>query len=158
MIRQSNLMSLFGYPNEGTWAALNMKMIDLGEFKDKFGHVLDFNGAPWKFKIYAHKLMEEPLKKAFSLLVERGVARELKTYDGCFNIRHMKGSNRLSVHSWGMAVDFNADTNPFRSDGELITDFSDEFVKCFLEAGFEWGGDWSRPVDPMHFQLPRTGV
>jgi predicted chitinase len=38
----------------------------------------------------------------------------------------------------------------------LITDFSDDFVKCFLEAGFEWGGLWNSVHDAMHFQVPWT--
>jgi hypothetical protein len=33
--------------------------------------------------------------------------------------------------------------------------FSDELVRCFAEAGFEWGGLWRTP-DGMHFQLPWT--
>ena len=31
---------------------------------------------------------------------------------------------------------------------------SKEFVKCFTDAGFDWGGLWAKP-DSMHFQLKR---
>jgi hypothetical protein len=29
---------------------------------------------------------------------------------------------------------------------------SPELVACFKDAGFDWGGEWSKP-DGMHFQL-----
>ncbi len=105
-------------------------------------------------------LLEGPLKKALRLVCERGLAGELKTYDGCFNIRPMKSGRSLSVHSWGLALDFNAETNPFQYPGpsfsDMVRDFSDDFVRCFAEAGFEWGGIWKSVKDPMHFQLPWT--
>jgi hypothetical protein len=82
------------------------------------------------------------------LICDRGLADELHTYDGCFNIRRMKGGNSLSVHSWGLAVDFNAAENPY---GGQVT-FSDEFIRCFADAGFEAGALWRTP-DGMHFQL-----
>jgi len=29
-----------------------------------------------------------------------------------------------------------------------------EFAQCFIDAGFDWGGDWAMPrTDGMHFQL-----
>jgi len=31
---------------------------------------------------------------------------------------------------------------------------SHELVQCFKDAGFDWGGDWTRP-DGMHFQLAK---
>jgi predicted chitinase len=119
-----------------------------------------FDGKPFT-EIYGHKLLAGPLKMALRLVCERGLAEELKTYDGCFNIRPMKASGSLSVHSWGLALDFNQATNPFQDKNartwpDLITDFSDDFVKCFAEAGFEWGGLWNSIHDAMHFQLPWT--
>ena len=57
------------------------------------------------------------------------------------------------MHSWGLALDFDASRNPFRPDGELVTTFSLAFVRCFCDAGFEWGGSWSAPKDTMHYQI-----
>ena len=105
--------------------------------------------------------MAEPLRMALRLVCERGLAKELKTYDGCFNIREMKSGGSLSVHSWGLAFDFNARTCPFQTRSSktwpnMVRDLSDDFVWCFAEAGFEWGGLWKSSYDPMHFQLPWT--
>ena len=41
-------------------------------------------------RIYCNKAMIEPLKQAFSNLIHRRHVNELKTWDGCFNIRPMR--------------------------------------------------------------------
>lgn len=99
-------------------------------------------------RLYCNKLMIDPLSKAFRNLIDRGFVHELKTWDGCFNIRQKRGSNSLSLHSWGVAIDVNAAWNKMGAPPTL----SPGFVKCFTDAGFDWGGEWSNP-DGMHFQL-----
>lgn len=99
-------------------------------------------------KIYCNKLMVEPLKKAFQNLIDTGKVEELKTWDGCFNIRKKRGLSSMSLHSWGLAIDVNAFENGLGASPKL----SKEFVKCFIDAGFDWGGTWIRK-DGMHFQL-----
>lgn len=100
-------------------------------------------------KIYCNKDMIEPLSKAFKNLIDRGFVKELKTWDGCFNIRSKRGSRTMSLHSWAIAVDVNAFENGLNQKPKL----SKGFVKCFTDAGFDWGGNWKVPVDGMHFQL-----
>ena len=151
---QRDLKDMFGDPRDGF--AEYLKTVDLTMFADAFGHVRDYEGNPWGHKIYTNYVMEGPLLKAFGLIVSRGLVGQLKSYDGSFCIRAMKGGRSLSVHSWALALDLNAGTNPFKPDGRLITDFSPEFVACFYEAGFEWGGAWRCPKDAMHFQLAWT--
>jgi len=145
-IFQRELTAKYGYPKE---RAGYLTTIDLREFAAYLGHVRDFTGKPWSCKIYGHEVMAEPLKRAFGLLCSRGLAGELRSYDGCFNIRKMVYGRSYSVHSWGMAVDLNAAQNPY---GGPVR-FSDEFILCFAEAGFEAGALWNTP-DGMHFQLP----
>lgn len=99
-------------------------------------------------RIYCNKDLVKPLEQAFKNLIERGFVNELKTWDGCFNIRPMRGSTIPSLHSWGIAVDVNAFENGLGKTPKL----SSRFVKCFADAGFDWGGDWARK-DGMHFQL-----
>jgi hypothetical protein len=147
-IFQKGLVAKYGYPRE---EADYLKLIDFRDFTAFLGHVLDFGGNLWTCRIYGHEALEQPLRQAFDLLCARGLAGELKTYDGCFCIRKMRGGNNYSVHSWGLAVDFNAAQNPF--GGEIT--FSDELILCFAEAGFEAGALWSKP-DGMHFQIPWT--
>lgn len=99
-------------------------------------------------RIYCNRQLVVPLSAAFAALIKTGCVKELKTWDGCFNIRKKKAGRTPSLHSWGLAVDVNAAWNGFGKPANL----SPKFVKCFTEAGFDWGGTWSRP-DGMHFQL-----
>ena len=99
-------------------------------------------------RLYCNKDMILPLTKAFKNLISTGCVKELKTWDGCFNIRKKRGLASMSLHSWGIAIDVNAAWNGLNKDPQL----SKEFVNCFTLAGFDWGGTWTRK-DGMHFQL-----
>jgi len=99
-------------------------------------------------RLYCNKDLVAPLTKAFKNLIATGNVKELKTWDGCFNIRKMRGLTSMSLHSWGIAIDVNAAWNGLNKTPVL----SAGFVKCFTDAGFDWGGTWQRK-DGMHFQL-----
>jgi len=101
-------------------------------------------------RIYCNKDMVQPLTQAFKNLIERGFVSELKTWDGCFNIRKKRGLSSMSLHSWAVAIDVNAFENGLGVQPKL----SAGFVKCFTDAGFDWGGTWQRK-DGMHFQLSK---
>lgn len=99
-------------------------------------------------KIYCNEDMVQPLSKALHNLISTDCVKQLKTWDGCFQIRKKRGLSSMSLHSWGVAVDVNAAWNALGATPTLTP----EFVKCFTDAGFEWGGTWTRK-DGMHFQL-----
>ena len=101
-------------------------------------------------KIYCNKDLVTPLQKAFQNLIDTGKVSELKTWDGCFNIRKKRGLSSMSLHSWGLAIVVNAAWNQLNMTPTL----SAGFVKCFTDAGFDWGGTWTRK-DGMHFQLSK---
>lgn len=101
-------------------------------------------------KIYCNKDMVEPLSNAFKKLISTKAVNELKTWDGCFNIRNKRGLNSMSLHSWGIAIDVNAFENGLNQTPKL----SPLFVSCFTTSGFDWGGTWTRK-DGMHFQLSK---
>jgi hypothetical protein len=101
-------------------------------------------------KLYCNKDMVAPLTQAFTNLISTGKVSELKTWDGCFNIRKKRGLSSMSLHSWGIAIDVNAAWNGLNK----IPQLTPGFVKCFTDAGFEWGGIWTRK-DGMHFQLAK---
>ncbi|MET7256034.1 M15 family metallopeptidase [Dyadobacter fermentans] len=69
--------------------------------------------------------------------------------DGCFNIRKERGSSGILAHAFGIAVDINAATNPFRG---AVT-WSAPFLKVWRDLGWICGADWSpTSEDGMHFQ------
>ncbi len=99
-------------------------------------------------KLYCNRDLIQPLTNALQRLIQTGKIEELKTWDGCFNIRKKRGLSSMSLHSWGIAIDVNAAWNRL---GVMPT-MSSDFVKCFTDSGFDWGGTWKR-ADGMHFQL-----
>lgn len=98
-------------------------------------------------RIYCNKDLAPMLERAFRNVIDRGLTDEIKTWDGCFNIRNKRGLSTLSIHSWALAIDINAAWNGLGKEPTM----SKELVKCFTDAGFEWGGLWKRK-DGMHFQ------
>lgn len=102
------------------------------------------------YKVYCNKDLVRHLEYALRNLIERDLACHIKTWDGCFNIRLIRGGSTWSLHSWGIAIDINAAWNGLGQKPQMPA----EVVKCFTDAGFDWGGTWSRP-DGMHFQLSK---
>ena len=99
-------------------------------------------------KIFCNNDFKPLLEKALNNVVDRGLAKEMKTWDGCFVIRNKRGLSSLSMHSGGLAVDINAFENQLNQKPNI----SPQFVKCFTDAGLEWGGNWKR-LDAMHYEM-----
>jgi hypothetical protein len=97
-----------------------------------------------------------------------------------FNSRNVAGTNSLSLHAYGLAIDLNPLENPYvqRSGGKLIFSppagarFTNRFkgdpekqlrfglaeaaIDVFADEGFlEWGGVWKSSTDYQHFQVSR---
>ncbi len=84
---------------------------------------------------------------------------------GAFYWRHIQYSNRKSPHSYGIAIDLNADnTNYWLWDTGIQTNRLDQddnipykndlpcaIVTIFEKNGFIWGGKWKH-YDTMHFE------
>jgi len=108
-------------------------------------------------KIYCNKDLIGPLQKVFYSLIETGLSREIKTWDGCYNVRLIRGSKTvLSVHSWGLAIDMNASHNPLgyskdEAKANGLKPFSLSFDETFRSNGFKCGIDFKRG-DGMHFE------
>lgn len=97
--------------------------------------------------IYCNRDMAPALLEALQNLRDRGFLGGLKTFDGCFSIRDVRAEpGKPSCHSYGLAIDVNAFENGLDQEPAL----SSEFVKCFTDVGFTWGGTFHRK-DGMHF-------
>lgn len=100
-------------------------------------------------KIYLNKLMLAPLEKTLRRLIALGLHTEILSYGGVFNIRKKRGSSGISTHAWGIAIDLNAELNPFRGK----VSWSPAFLKVWRDIGWICGADWSAASkDGMHFQ------
>ncbi|MBD5543506.1 MAG: M15 family metallopeptidase [Lachnospiraceae bacterium] len=91
----------------------------------------------------------------------------------CFNFRVVGGTNNLSKHALGLAVDINPFYNPYvtypngverisppgsepygdrSADFPYKIDYDDLCYQLFTAHGFTWGGDWKSLKDYQHFQ------
>lgn len=138
MVTSSQCLVKYGHPTD---PAPYLTTLTVPEYL-RFG--------PVPRRIYCNVDAALPIQTALTNIVNRGLQSQLVSWDGCFNIRPMRGGTNYSLHSWGIAVDINAKTNRMGTIGDM----SAEMVQCWLDAGFEWGGDWQLS-DPMHMQLKR---
>lgn len=91
-----------------------------------------------------------------------------------FNYRMIAGTDQLSNHAMGYAIDINPLQNPcvaYNADGsfrEVYRDMEryidrangeahmigheDICYQIFTRYGFTWGGDWTDPIDYQHFE------
>ena len=80
---------------------------------------------------------------------------------GTFNWRKIAGTNRYSMHSYGIAIDINVSfsnywkwSNPNASEMDSLqyeNKIPQEIVEVFESHGFIWGGKWYH-FDTMHFE------
>ncbi len=100
-------------------------------------------------RIYCNSDLAALLVPALNNVVVRSLCDQLQTFDGCYAIRKIRGSeSRLSMHAWAAAIDLNAATNQLGTDGDI----SPDLAACFIDAGMTWGKNFQRK-DPMHFSL-----
>ncbi|HSL10431.1 MAG TPA: M15 family metallopeptidase [Actinomycetota bacterium] len=108
-------------------------------------------------------------------LVDRYGASDMRSMradnTSAFNCRYRDGvCCRWSMHAYGKAIDINPVENPYvgswgvsppngagyvdrtpRRKGMIA--HGDAVWKAFRRIGWEWGGDWSWPVDYQHFSV-----
>lgn len=70
---------------------------------------------------------------------------------GGYNYRNIAGTNTLSKHATGEAIDIDPGANPV-SYGGMKTYFDiNRIMPIIKKYGLDWGGLWSGKKDPMHF-------
>lgn len=103
----------------------------------------------------------------------------LANNSSAFCYRTIAGTNDMSNHAYGFAIDINPHDNPYvwcnpdgtpkletldaheqdmmeqREEKEHAITHEDLAYRLFTEAGFDWGGDWSNPLDYQHFEWKR---
>lgn len=151
MITSAQCLKKYGDPNllatQSKW--FEVWVVDQ-DIRDAFAHVRFSQVGTIGFpkKIFVNKDFQPKLEKALRNVIDRGLSKELKTWDGCFIIRNKRGLSSLSIHAWANAVDVNA----FENQLNQVPKLSPAFVKCFTDAGCDWGGTWTSRPDGMHFQ------
>lgn len=103
----------------------------------------------------------EQLGKVASELATLPQFRKFLTNASSFYWRKVRGANRQSAHSYGVAIDINTSysnywlwVNPNKTETDSIhyeNKIPMEIVRVFEKYGFIWGGRWYH-YDTMHFE------
>lgn len=124
------------------------------------------------YELYVQNYQIEKVR----LIDEYGADDKLSMIDNntsCFNYRTVEGTNSISKHGLGLAIDINPFYNPYVTKNNDGTDYisppgSESFVdrnkdfahkiteddlcyQLFTEHGFLWGGHWKYTKDYQHF-------
>jgi N-acetylmuramoyl-L-alanine amidase len=163
----------------------------IGDEELVYLHVLycDFDGQTQEGELICNRGIAQDLVEIFEELYQANYPIEkiclIDVYDGddeasmaddnssCFNYRTIAGTDKISNHAYGLAVDINPLYNPYitGSDGNTVVspkegsayadrsldfpykiDHEDLCYRLFTEHGFTWGGDWSGNKDYQHFE------
>ncbi len=117
-------------------------------------HVFWRQNEQFKNGFWCHRLLLQPLLSVYQSIAGSGLAWALQSFDGCWNVRNIRGERELSMHSWGIAVDHNAKTNPLGENGDMHP----AIVEIFKAHGFYWGGWFKKRKDFMHFEFTGRGL
>jgi len=110
-------------------------------------------------KLYCNIDAIEVFEKWFQEMINHGVYKEIKTFDGCFNPRYIRGSKtKISNHAFGLAIDFNASQNKLGYTRKELTDmglkpFSEAFIMIAENCHIKCGANYKARPDLMHFEF-----
>ena len=99
-------------------------------------------------------LVRAEIVELVSILLEQtvrgGYQLDAVADDWGYASRPIRGTSTPSNHSWGLAVDLNAASNPMGAT--LVTDMPAWMVGMWTGCGFRWGGAYSGRKDAMHYE------
>lgn len=122
---------------------------------------LSFGGQPQKIKVSKVNGVADRLTAVANELAR--LPPELQKFltpsAGTFNCRPIAGTNRISAHGQGIAIDINVDASDYwrwaKADANGRFTYRNripwEVVEIFERHGFIWGGKWYH-FDTMHFE------
>lgn len=114
------------------------------------------------FQFNKNNKASEALKNAMDELASAAEKRKdiracVYPCNGTYNYRVISGTNRLSPHSYGIAIDLARDKRDYwqwasREEGQRrLSSYPYEIVKLFEKNNFIWGGKWGH-FDILHFE------
>ncbi len=112
---------------------------------------------PFNRKNNASDALKSAMKELVALIEEKDIYSFVFPMSGTFNYRFIAGTNRLSPHSFGTAIDLRRDKKDYwkwasREEGQKRLDvYPREIVQAFEKNNFIWGGKWSH-FDILHFE------
>lgn len=147
-----------------------------------------FDGRLHEGQLVVHRELADDIREIFRILSGKRfpiarmipIAHEAYLWDdnrsmhddntSAFNYRTIAGTDRLSWHAYGRAIDINPRRNPYIRQGIAAPEGAaydlsvpgtiapdSLVVRIFKERGFVWGGEWDEPRDYQHFEKPFEG-
>ncbi|GAB4452481.1 MAG: hypothetical protein OHK0029_03470 [Armatimonadaceae bacterium] len=138
------------------WEEKNLIPVSVPELVGKPLYTPD--GAPFRGVLFWHRRGAAQLKAAWAEVAAKGLLDNVRTFDGAFHPRLIRGSRtRLSLHALGIAFDINAPWNPLGEPPAAAGTPGSvrELVPIFIKHGFLWGGHFRSRPDGMHFEIAR---
>lgn len=119
---------------------------------------IGYKNCPFNGNSKAAHSLDKVMKELISLAQnQNNIYDNVFPINGTFNYRLIAGTNRLSPHSFGTAIDLKRDKRDYwkwasREEGQKRLDsYPREIVKAFERNHFIWGGKWGH-FDILHFE------
>lgn len=154
---QSSCAFKFGNPSEPGWGARNVVRVSV----------------PWKMAmgdipiaaIKINKIAAESLTRVLAAIwnaCDHSQAKVSAGHCDCFSgdwaIRQIRGKATPSMHSYALAIDFDAPHNALgASAAKTFFQPESHIVQAFEAEKWVWGGRWKGRRDAMHFQAAIVG-
>lgn len=153
--KQSQCAALFGNPASAGWVNIHIAHVE----------------TPWQLVmgdihipyIKINKVAADSLRRVIDKTWEACNKETAKIeqihadqFSGDWVIRQMRGLHTISMHAYGLAVDFDAPHNHLGASTHFFTP-ANPLVQAFQSEGWTWGGTWAHRPDAMHFQYATVG-
>ncbi len=107
-------------------------------------------------RMRVHQRVKEPFLNVAArlepLLKDPEVRKFFDDIGGTYNYRKIAGTDRMSAHAYGIAVDLAVKHSAYwRNGGAWSNRLPQTLVDAFEAEGFVWGGRWAH-FDTMHFE------
>jgi hypothetical protein len=144
--KQSNVDAFYGNPRgkngqpSSAWERQNLVIV-----KSPWRMVLAWDITARVSGVRTHRKCEESFARVLAAIwIASGKNQAtiekwgMHLLGGGYNFRLMRGSNQLSMHSWGCAVDFDPERNGL---GDSTPHFATvpQVLKAFADEGWTWG-------------------
>lgn len=105
-------------------------------------------------RVIFHKRAIYQIQSVFEEIENQGLLNRILTFDGTYHPRVIHGTRTPSLHAFGLAIDINANWNPYHINPPPAHQKGSvrELVPIFEKFGFRWGGYFKKP-DGMHFEV-----
>jgi len=151
--QQEELIAFYGQPGDSA---------QLTRLQLPYPHKLAWDKRTIINSFQCHKKVHDSMKAVLSKVLDVYGIEEIRrlgldTWSGCVNVRKMRGGTQWSMHSWGIAVDYDDENNALKWGRDRARFARPEYEKwwqCWEEEGWDSLGR-KKNYDWMHVQAAK---